>query len=644
CGGGLNTPDGSVVNSPGGSGPPPTHLVKIHVSITVPAASGLRPDYLSSNTESVVIQLTSVDGDGVTGVNPAIVNTAAHSRACKQLADGRVCNGTALGSPGQDVFAVTTYSSTDGNGSVLSVGSVRATIGSGGGTVGITNDISLSLYGVIASLRLQLSPNAAKRGHELTASVSLDAFDASGAEIVGPSDYTEPISLSIEGDTQGAFKMHAGKSSGESLRFAKPPGDITLTYDGNKQASAITVAAAVSGPSGIGTSAGFALHGRQPPPPVGTIYVLNMGSNYGQAATITEYDGSAKGNASPQTTIALDKKLYARSLAIDPSGNLYVGYFDNEFGFQASDGEPDAGNEIAIYARGASGDAQPKAVLLADKKTKTTIFPLLMAFDSSGRLVTYGATALDGNDGDAVLTYPVGASGAAAPEDGFDFNNPQLRYDGPDSQPTGLAVDAGGNVYVNGALHTSLGPSYGLFVAAAADIGKSGINPARVIPWNPTTELSPNETTEVALNSSGEILVGNVVAAGSGSSTSCQARVNVFAVGASGGSEPNNPPLRVLTLDGILTQDPTCASGRNLLVPFFPAIAMYQSTLFVTDDFNNAIDAFPSSAHGTVKPSLQIAGSATQLDAPIAVAVTSASGRAPARPAHPSTSSPHKSI
>ncbi len=259
-----------------------------------------------------------------------------------------------------------------------------------------------------------------------------------------------------------------------------------------------------------------------------------------------------------------------------------------------------------------------------------------MAFDSSGRLVTYGATAVDGNDGDAVLTYPAGASGAARAGGRIRLHIAAASVRRPGPQPTGLALDAAGNLYVNGALHTSLGPSYGLFVAAAADIGNPIANPARVIPWNQTTELAPKRDDRDRVSTpAARFSLANVVAAGSGSSTSCQARVNVFAAGAGGGSEPTNPPLRVLTLDGISTQDPPCASGRNPLVPFFPAIAMYADDALRADDFNNAIDAFPSSAHGTVKPSLQISGSATQLDAPIAVAVTSASGRAPARPAHP---------
>ena len=633
--GGTNTPFGPVVGSPGGGDPPPTRLVGVHLTVTIsPSKGGLRPAYLSPKTQSLAIELVLVDGKGVTGVNPATINTVANGRGCKPRGNELVCSATISGSPGHDVFAVSTYAGLDATGDVLSVGSVKATVSSGGGGVGISNRLSLALDGVIAALKVSFDPDKGKRGQRMTSHVSLAAYDGAGAEIVGPSHYLEPVTLAIQGDGNHAFRLSDGKRLGDSLSIVKPAAGIELDYDGNKQASPVAVQATLSGPSGISASADFKLTGKAPPPPVGTIYALNAGTNDGRSATITEYDGKAAGNAAPARTLSLSSKLYARSIAVDTAGDLYVGYFDSEFGFSPGSGLPDSHNQIAIYAPGASGNAAPKATIVADPKTKTTLFPLFIAFDSSGRLVTYGATDVDKNTGDAVLTYAAGSTGPAAPEYGWNFNDPAISYAGP----TGLALDSSGNFYVNGALHTALGPSYGVFVASAADIGNPDADAARTIPWNSTTELDTAATTEVALSTSGEILVGNTVTQGSGSSTSCQARVNVFAAGASGG-ETDNPPLRVLTLDGVSTDDSECASSRDPLVPFYPAIAIYGPTLFVADDFNNAIAAFASNASGTVKPSLRIAGSATELNAPIALVITSPSGRAKPRPAYPSHAS-----
>ena len=108
------------------------------------------------------------------------------------------------------------------------------------------NRLPLTLEGVIASLRLSLEPDKAKRGDRTTAAVTLDAYDASGAEIVGPSDYSDPIVLAIQGDANKSFLLHDGDRSAQSLTIRKPSSGITLTYDGNKQASPITVVGSVS--------------------------------------------------------------------------------------------------------------------------------------------------------------------------------------------------------------------------------------------------------------------------------------------------------------------------------------------------------------------------------------------------------------
>lgn len=599
----------------------------------------MRPDYVSSKTQSLVIQLASVNGGGVTGVSATTIETVRNAPGCNRSSGGVVCAGTTNGSPGLDLFSVTTYSGTNATGSVLSVGTVQAQIASGGGGLPITNHLSLALFGVIASLKLALVPNQAKRGEKTAAAVRLDAFDAGGAEIVGPSDYAGPIALTIQGDATGAFALHAGDGSGQSLSIVRPTSSITLTYDGNAQASPVTIQANVSSPSSASASASFTLRGKQPPPPVGTIYALNLGANAGKGATVTEYDGKASGNAAPERTLQLSSKLYARGIAVDASGNLYVGYLDNQFGFSPSNGTPDVKNEIAIYAPGASGGEQPTAILTADKKTQTALFPIYMTFDAAGGLVTYGATSVDGNTGDAVLTYAPGSTGAAAPAHGWNFVSPQVRYAGP----TGLALDGSGNFYVNGALHTSLGPNDGLFVASASDIGNPQANPSRTIAWNSYTELPPGLTTNVSLDPSGEIFIANSLTGGSGGSYTCQGRANVFSAGADGGN-PSDPPLRILVLDGIFTNNPYCSESRDPRVAYFPSIAVFGTTLFAADDFNNAIAAYPANGHGDVKATLQIAGSATGLNAPVALVITSVSGRAKARPVTGGSRSPDRSL
>ncbi|HYL28086.1 MAG TPA: hypothetical protein VEW74_09650 [Candidatus Nitrosotalea sp.] len=639
CGGGGSLPNGSVVNSPGGPPPSPPPLVNVKVTVTVPPHTkghAINPNYISVNTESLVIQLASVNGQGVSGVNPTTINTLARSHDCKSGSGGTVCTATTKGSPGDDVFAVTTYDGTNATGAVLSVGTVQAKISGGGGGVQVSNTLSLTLYGVIAGITLAIAPNQGKRGSATKGAVTLNAYDASGAQIVGPSKFATPMSLAIQGDAQNAFLLHVGGKSGTSFSIVRPTSKIELSYDGNAQASSITLAASVDGPGSNSASAPFTLHGKQPPPPVGTIYALNLGADDGLSASVTEYDGKSSGNAAPKRTLQLSSKLYARSIAVDSNSNLYVGYFDSQFGFSPSDGKPDKGNEIAVYPAGASGNQLPSAIITADKSTNTTIFPLYTAFDPAGNLVTYGATGVDGNGGnDAVIAYAPGSQGPATPAYAWAFVSPLINYAGP----TGLALDSAGNFYVNGALYTSLGPKDGLFTALSSDKDNPAISPSRTIPWDATTQLNPGLTTNDAIADSGEIYIGNAVTQGSGSHTSCQGRTNIYSAGPSGGTT-DVKPIRMLTLSSINTKNYTCTSQRNPLVPFFPSITLYGTLLFVADDFNNAIGAFKAGGNGTVSPILQITGSATQLNAPIALVITSVSGRTAVRPAPPTSASP----
>jgi hypothetical protein len=131
------------------------------------------------------------------------------------------------------------------------------------------------------------------------------------------------------------------------------------------------------------------------------------------------------------------------------------------------------------------------------------------------------------------------------------------------------------------------------------------------------------------LDASGEVYVANeLVDTNKGT---CQGQANAFAAG-SGGGVTDVPPLRVLTLDGVFTANSSCSSQNDPRAPFFPSVALLGTTLFAADDFNSAISAYPAGERGAVKATFTIAGSATGLNAPIGLVVTSVSGRAQAGP------------
>jgi hypothetical protein len=612
CGGGTpNTPGGSFVNSPGGPPSPPPNIIAAALTVSVPrtAPKGARgARYVSTKTASVVVALASVSNGTAT-----TINIGANAKNCKQNAVATICRGTVDAVAGQDTFNVTTFAGPDGTGPVLSAGQVTAPITGSNGGVGISH-LSLALEGIVARIRLTVDPPHAKIGTPGRANVVLTAYDAAGAAIVGASDYSTPVTLTIQGDGANAFSLGEGTEAGSSVTVVKPDAKVSLLYNGSSQAASIALQAAVTG-ADLSASATFTLRGTGKPPVAGDIYVLNAGANGGLGATVTVYPGNAKGNVAPSRTLKLDPKRYAQTIALDAKQQLYVGYFDTPTGASAQTGKPDSANEIAVFAQGASGSAAPAATLAS--AGSSTLYPEAIAFDAAGDLITFGATTVDGNQGnDVTLIYAPGASGAVQPIHAWGYTSPYFNYPGP----IGLTLDAGGNFYVSGALKTSLAPQSGVYVTAAADNDSAHVSAARVLPWDSGTDLSAGQAGEIGLDSSGEIYVANFVRTSSGG---CRAQANAYAAGASGGTT-DVPPLRVASIDGFQTANTECLSG-DFLSAHFPALAVFGAFVYAGDDFNNAVAAYPIAAAGSVSPSQTIAGSATLLDAPVAIAVAPAS-------------------
>ena len=317
-----------------------------------------------------MIQLASVDGGGVTGVNATTIETRAHAPDCKRQASETVCSATALGSPGDDVFSVTTYAGPNATGPSSRSAPCRRRSRPGGGGVQISNRLSLTLDGVIASLNLSLRPNdgEARRSRNLRGHAGRVRCDAARRSS-GRATSRRRLRSRFEGDTQQRIScLHAGAKSGSSLSIVKPTSGITLTYDGNRQASTVTVQASVDGPEldqRAARTSRCTESSRRRRSARSTRSTSEATTVSG--ATVTEYDGKAKGNAAPERTLQLSTKLYARSIAVDASGNLYVGFFDNRVRLLAVERDcRTPGNLVAIYAPGASGNAQPTALLTAD--------------------------------------------------------------------------------------------------------------------------------------------------------------------------------------------------------------------------------------------------------------------------------------
>jgi virginiamycin B lyase len=148
---------------------------------------------------------------------------------------------------GTDTFLFQTYDDQNGQGNVLSRASVTQNV-----VLGAANVVSAVLNGVVVSVTISLSNPAPNAGVPATVNVNAAAKDADGNTIVGPGDYSTPIRLSIQDDT------NSGTLSLSTTTLPNPSTTATLTYNGGTLNSGLPdgpVAFVVARATGVSTQA-----------------------------------------------------------------------------------------------------------------------------------------------------------------------------------------------------------------------------------------------------------------------------------------------------------------------------------------------------------------------------------------------------
>jgi pimeloyl-ACP methyl ester carboxylesterase len=169
-------------------------------------------DFLSSGTRSITIALS--------GHRLLTANLKARTRGCNERAGSLECS-FALNVPARrDRFKVTTYEKEGGRGSALSEAVAIAKIAQGK-----TTTVPLALEGIIASVEVDVDQPSPPTGTSYSTNVAVEAKDAAGEAIVGPTRYNEPIHLS-DTDKSGATHLSA-------ITVDSPSTKITLMYDGS---------------------------------------------------------------------------------------------------------------------------------------------------------------------------------------------------------------------------------------------------------------------------------------------------------------------------------------------------------------------------------------------------------------------------
>jgi streptogramin lyase len=247
CGGGGG---GSVAGpAPGGAAGPATGTGAaaspgngtLSFTIAIPAAtttsSTVRtPKYVSPSTASITVTLAGQ-------TTPlATENLSAGAPGCTATATGTSCTVTVSAPAGSDTFAIAAWDGPNGTGHQLSVAKVPATI-----STSSTTTVPLALQGVVATVTALLGSTSIPVGAPGAVSITIVAYDGSGNIIVGPGNFSSPVTLT---DTDAS-----GNTSLSTTTVPAPGTSVTLNYNGNSVVSA-TVTPSINGTPG--TAAIFA--------------------------------------------------------------------------------------------------------------------------------------------------------------------------------------------------------------------------------------------------------------------------------------------------------------------------------------------------------------------------------------------------
>ena len=216
--------------------------VNATMRLTIPAksSSATRAKYVSASTQSVVL---SVNGTAL----PAD-NTTATSPGCSSTNGAVVCSFAFTAPVGTATIGVKAYDAPNGGGNLLSQGAVTQTLVAG------SNVVPVALGGVTASLAVSAAAIAA--GTAGATPVIVQAKDADGNVIVGPGNYSSPITVA-DADTTGITTLSVnGTSEGTSATVNGPNDAVVLNYNGKNLYSA-TLTPSASGVSNA-TAGSFA--------------------------------------------------------------------------------------------------------------------------------------------------------------------------------------------------------------------------------------------------------------------------------------------------------------------------------------------------------------------------------------------------
>jgi hypothetical protein len=240
-------------------------------------------------------------------------------------------------------------------------------------------------------------------------------------------------------------------------------------------------------------------------------------------SSILQLSATANGTVSPSSTLNGPVNVVFSGLAVDRSGNAYVG--GEIFGTGGgSGGPPLVSVEILVYAPGASGSNPTRTITSASLQVNSGGINAL-AVDNAQNLYVSAVLATP-NLGSGVAIFSPTASSDAVPIRVIGGNATTIVGIGP----IPIAVDSADNVYISTA--DPLVPDSILIFNSSAN---GNVPPTNVI-GGPATTI--NSIQGLAVDSAGNIYVSNIP-----SDQSALQDILVFSAGSTG----NVPPIRTIS-------------------------------------------------------------------------------------------------
>ena len=251
----------------GGSAPAPQQPpVQATPAAIVPAAAGSAlltldvprsgssaqraPKYVSPNSAKLVVTVLTVNGNApsATQVPPALnpstfALTTAPGGNCTVSPNGETCTVTIPAPTGQVTYQFDVF---DAANNKLSTNTLTYTIAAGS-----SPSLQAQLKGIVSTVTVTAPTLTA--GTSFSGPITVQAFDASGALIVGSAPYNNPFTLT-DNDGTGATSLTDGSTTGLVVTVAGPNDVVILNFDG-QDIDPFTITATVPGkaPATAGT-------------------------------------------------------------------------------------------------------------------------------------------------------------------------------------------------------------------------------------------------------------------------------------------------------------------------------------------------------------------------------------------------------